>query len=250
MTEKKIPVRLARDTIVESLFELRFSSQSQDVEDVLVGLLFGQLKDRFPRTEQLAAAMLPREMRQANLQLRYAATHRLTGTGIAVIAGPRVFGLSCAAPYIGWAKFKKEIESALHALDKTGLVDTVERYSLRYVNLIPCEQGGEYLRSTELKCDLGGLPMNRTGFEFRAEVNSGPHVSVVTIKSAIDIARPTAPVATHGLLVDIDTIRMEPDGGKKVRLDALALDEVHVEEKRVYVNILTEDQIAALGPEY
>jgi len=64
-------LRLERDTIIETTFEVRFQGTSKTLADLLPGILFAEFKDRSPKALRIPASSLPREVQHVDESLRY-----------------------------------------------------------------------------------------------------------------------------------------------------------------------------------
>ena len=135
--DSRIPVRLEKDSIVESVFEVRFTSREQLVSELLPGMMFSQLKDTFPTIVNLPIKEMPAVLRQRDPELMFQPIVSLEGNGCKVNIGDKAISLGVVRPYIGWDAKKKLLTTVLDCLKGTGLVDAVERYSLKYVNIVP-----------------------------------------------------------------------------------------------------------------
>ena len=60
----RLPVRLERPPLIEAVFELRFAPRSGFSIELLPGLIFPALKDRYPLLEQTPTGSIPRDLRQ------------------------------------------------------------------------------------------------------------------------------------------------------------------------------------------
>lgn len=136
---KPIPLRLAAPPIVEAVWELRFESGSDASVDLLPGILFERVGERYNQVQRLPAADLPIQALQLDPNLRHAPTARLASDSYSIQVGRNVLALSCYAPYPGWQAFKSEIRSIADIVRNTRVVGRVERFSLRYVNILPTE---------------------------------------------------------------------------------------------------------------
>jgi uncharacterized protein (TIGR04255 family) len=153
---ERFPEKLGRDTIIEALFELRFSSTNESVADILPGLLYPHIRDEFPKIERLGVSQLPVSLLQNDSNFRYAPYYKLSGDHYYIQVGKHVFSIGCPRPYSGWPEFRSKIHALVGLLRDTGLIDSIERFSIKYTNLIP-EPSDFSLAQLNVNFRTGGL---------------------------------------------------------------------------------------------
>lgn len=243
-------IRLERDTIVEATFEMRFQSTNAALSDLLPGILFAEFKGRFPRALRLPASELPRQLQQTDPDLKYAPRQGLANDTFQVLMGDCVLQISNRRPYIGWAEFKPMILSILVVLERENLVKDVERFSLKYTNVIEAKDVNDikeqnfYIR---LRAELGGHDLTSQLTIIRTEVHTKGYINIVEIAPTTKI-RVSKDAQIGGLMVSVDTIHNNPPsffGNRESLLDA-----AHDMEKEIYFGILTQETIDRHGPVY
>jgi uncharacterized protein (TIGR04255 family) len=243
-------IRLERDTIVEATFEMRFQSTNAALSDLLPGILFAEFKGRFPRALRLPASELPRQLQQTDPELKYAPRQGLANDTFHVLMGDAVLQISNRRPYIGWTEFKPTILSILAVLERENLIKDVERFSLKYTNVIEAKdildikEQNSYIR---LKGELGRHDLTSLLTIVRTEVQTKGYLNIVEIAPTTRI-RTSKDVQVGGLMVSVDTIHNNPPSFFGNR-DSL-LDAAHDMEKEIYFDILTEETIERHGPIY
>jgi len=70
MSDRKLPKRLGKETIIEALFEIRFTSDMQ-ASDVLTGILYSKI-DSPKHIKKLPATEMPTTIRQNDPNLQFA----------------------------------------------------------------------------------------------------------------------------------------------------------------------------------
>lgn len=242
-----MPVAFVKSPLLEAVFELRFQASVPNAGDLLPGLLYAELKDEYPAVEPLPMANLPREIRekQPNNLLLYQPTHRLAGVSRAVQVGDRVLSLSVTAPYPGWAKFNEAIGRLLRTASGTRMVRELERFSFRYINLIPAEPGQSQLSFLNLRIDSPGFTFTEKGFHLRFEHSEGEFQTIIQVvpNTSVEVlGRPLVP----GLLLDIDTVHEHPR--KALPELGADLEEAHLVAKRAFNSLISEPTRTRLEP--
>jgi hypothetical protein len=72
---QRLPKRLARDTIYEAIFEVRFSSDRPAISSIMPGLLYSKLSDLFTSSQELPMASMPPELHVARTHFFYTNRH-------------------------------------------------------------------------------------------------------------------------------------------------------------------------------
>jgi uncharacterized protein (TIGR04255 family) len=242
-----MPAKLRKSPLLEALFEVRFVPVVPGAGDVLPGLIFGNLRSRYPKVEQLPVAAVPRAFRASQEALTYQASHRLQGSdGGSIQLGDRIGAVSTTS-YPGWEGFRSMILEFLDVLGKTGLIKTLERFSFRYINLLAMSSEVKQLSLLNIHVDLVGRAPNERGFVLRAEIDEGDITSTVQIAPNATAKGPNN-LEISGLLVDIDTIVKSPTP-TFLSAPKAELEEAHRAVKQTFFSMLTKDTLADLGPE-
>jgi uncharacterized protein (TIGR04255 family) len=246
--ENRIPVRLKKEPLLEAIWEIRFSGAQSAVADLLPGMLFKSFPGKYGKASKLPVADIPAPLVEHNLNLRYVPKIRLEGADQTIQIGDHVVSLSRRRPYSGWATFSADIRELAEAVRETGLVGQLERFSLKYIDLIELEKPvGLALLNLELKMgeyELAGKPV-----QLRTEIKENDLIHIIQIISPAEVALPGTEARLKGALVDIDSIRPIADGESWGVLYQ-RLDEVHASCKKMFFNILKPETIEALQPEY
>lgn len=242
-------VRLERDTIVEAIFELRFQGTASALGDLLPGLLFPAFKGRSPKALRTAISNLPREIQSADEMLRYMPRHGLVFDQFQILMGDLTVQLSNQRPYVGWSRFKPMIQEVLGHLQQSGLIASVERSSLKYINLIEEKAGlAEQFAHIELKAALNDRDLTTYLTSIRTEFHEEEMINIVEISPRTKVLLPEAKQEVEGIMVAVDTINTN---AKDFWANQdMILERTHDMEKSVFFDMLTEGTVSALGPVY
>jgi uncharacterized protein (TIGR04255 family) len=245
-----LPDALARDTIVECVFEMRFSGGHPSVAEILPGLLFGQLTPLFKTLTPLPLGQVPRQLRDQNPQLQYAPTHTLEGSHLRMMFGSYVAGVSFPKPYAGWKKVQPLIMKCMSAVFGTKLTGKPERFSLKYVNLLRQGRDEFDLSQTTMRLELGEFEVRKGGNTFlRAEIERNGCVSVVDIASGGKILATHGDAEATGVMVSVDVILPNVSADPLAGLPE-ALELLHSTEKEIFFGLLAKQTLEKLGPTY
>lgn len=242
-----MPIRLRKSPLLEAIFEMRFVPVVEGAGDVLPGLIFGTLRSKYSRIEQLPVAAVPRAVRASQDALVYQPSHRLHGSEAASIQlGDRVAAVTSTS-YPGWVAFRSMALELVEVIGKTGMIKTVERLSLRYTNVLTSSKDREQLPLLNIHVELVGRAPSERGFLLRTETDEGDITSTVQIAPNATAKLATS-VDISGLLVDIDTVIQSPSS-TFLSAPVRELEKVHDAVKKTFFSLLTKEAIAELDPE-
>ncbi|MDD2903732.1 MAG: TIGR04255 family protein [Syntrophales bacterium] len=244
---RPVPKRLRKEPLIEAVWEVRFSSDKESVAELLPGLIYQAMGKSFPKTERLPASNLPRAVLLQDATLRYVPTVRLEDPPYSIQIGEHVVSLSCPRPYTGWGEFESKIIQLTKKLKTTNLLTRLERFSLKYIDVIPLDEMPS-LKPLQVKVKLGNHELTTNPIQLRTELfeNGFRHI--------IQIASPAQAVLTsgerfEGLLIDIDTIYQQETDEFWGDFRQL-LNRAHLLNKNLFFHILTQETEIQLEPEY
>lgn len=246
---KKIPVKLKQDPIIEALFEVRFLPKKSPIVDILPGLLFPSLGGKFPTLEKLASAHIPKEITAQDPNFLYAPIFRMHGDNYSLGLGEKVFNVSCTRPYHGWEIFKDKINQVLDVFQQIDVIDNVERFSIKYINIIPHDTDNQ-LNLLKSEISVGSYDMKNYLRQMRAEVKKGPFLNIIQLvtDATVNIKKiNTDEEIISGLLIDVDTIYTNGISSFWDNIPEL-LEEAHDTEKHIFYDMLTPETIEMLCP--
>lgn len=248
LMDLKIPVRLGKEPLLEAVWELRFSGTKPSVADLMPGMLFKALPGKYGNIVRLPTADIPAPVVEHDPNLRYMPKIRLENGNQAVQIGEHVVSLSCRRPYSGWARFSTDIRDLAEAVQDTGLIQNLERFSLKYIDLLALDPSVG-LGCLNLDLKLGGHAINTKPVQLRTEIKERDLIHIVQIVSPAEVAFPGREERFTGVLLDIDTIQPM---GESETWDYLyqRLDDVHSACKRMFFSLLKPETVEKLEPEY
>lgn len=239
MTMSKLPSKIFPCPIKEAVFEMRFASDLP--EDAVFGVVYSKFCDEYGHVEQLPILQLPQVVRTQDPNLIYSPYYRLRNKNTIIQIGPKIFSLANVDKYIGWDLFFKIIEDTYTKVKETGIVSTLDRIALRYINVF---ENINILEKTDFKASLGKDALINEKINFSTEILSTKSVSQLKIINSAEVVISGKKV--NGSIIDIDTavdIR-DFDSFKS------AIEYSHNEEKKLFYKVLGEEFTKTLNPEY
>lgn len=99
------------------------------------GLLFAQIREKYPEQKQLPVAQLPEEIRRQDPALQILPMMQFVGNNFLVQLGPRVVSLVTKPnAYPGWTAIESELKWLIERLKSAGFVGETERIGARYID--------------------------------------------------------------------------------------------------------------------
>ncbi len=245
----KLPRVLEHEPLIEAVFEVRLNDTSPLV-DILPGFLFHDL-DPNPTVKRLPAAEIPQPMRASDPNLQFALVSRVEWKDYSISIGDRNLVIGCNLPYPKWPTFKSAILDTTSRIAKAGVAGRVERYSVKYVNLVAAPTLGEQIEKINMKVTLGTVRV--TADHVNMKVHRVEN-DIVHILSVITGATRKLPGENEesGVVVDIDSIRNidSVDYATFARDLEPGLEQLRQANKEKFFDCLTEATINEMGPVY
>lgn len=244
---QQLPARLEREPLVDALFEVRLNPSSS-LADIIPGFLMHDLGGE-SRMTRLPAADLPFPMRRHDPDLQNAPLLRIEWGHYFISVGDRNIVISCKMPYPKWPKFKAAILDCLGRISKLNPEGSVERYSLKYVNLVPATDYADQIGKVRLDVTLGDLHVSEQHISLQVHEKTSDAIHIYSIVTGAQ-ARTNEGKQTSGILVDIDSIRNLSVPSLRELASSIkdGLEALRQENKSKFFSCLTDSAIKEMGP--
>jgi uncharacterized protein (TIGR04255 family) len=210
--------------------------------------LFARLGQKYARSEATPIASIPPQIRDNDSNLRYQPHYKLfSDEGATILLGNRAAGVSVGPPYEGWEAFRPRVEEFLAVVKESGFVRTVERLSIKFVNVLEAPENKQ-LELLSFAVELGGIKAPEFGLRFRTEINDERFIRIIEIATNATVQLPSGQKKT-GLLLSLDCIRLLR-GEDFWPTTRHGLEELHVELKQLFFGLITQTTLATLQPSY
>lgn len=241
---QSLPIKLKKEPLVEAIFEMRFESDNL-ASNILSGILVSKLKAKL---ESLPAAQIPEQIKKSDPALTYLPNFRIKIDGYIIFIGDNVFGISNTQPYSGWDKFKNKIMELTNSIKDANVIRNIERFSLKYVNLIESDQSVDKLLPTNVKLTLNGKSITDSQLNLKLEKQNNNNITqILHILSDAEVL--TNNQKKQGLLVNIDNIYKGPHKSFWDKRSS-DLETIHDENKKSFFSLLSKSTIEKLEPIY
>ena len=240
---KKIPRKINICPLEEAVFEIRFSSEIPS--DAIFGIIYSSVKDFFPKEslKQLPVQQIPEQIRLKDPNLRYQALHRLQKDNLSLSIGPQTIIFGNNRDYLGWKDWSAFFHSILDEVKKTGVLSKVERIGLRYINVF----NSNILENTNIKLLISDNQLLHETSNLRTELKDSGFIKVLQIGNSVNITSNNQ--SRIGSIVDIDCIFEFKDEDFFKDYPKL-INLAHTKGKELFFNLLTDEFIKSLDPEY
>ena len=235
----KLPKKISPCPIKEAIFEMRFDSELP--EDAIFGFIYSKFRAEYSKFETLPILQLPQVVRAQDPNLIYAPHYRLSNENTIIQIGPKLFSIANIGEYIGWNSFSMLIQETQKKVEETGVVLSISRAALRYINIF---QDTNILESASFNAFLGEEELNNKKINFSAEMPTKKSISQVKIINSAEAVILGEKI--NGSIIDIDSAVNPQD------FDCFtsAIEYSHTEEKKLFFKILGEQFTKTLNPEY
>jgi uncharacterized protein (TIGR04255 family) len=245
----RLPKTLEREPLVDAVFEVRMGGSPQ-LADLLPGALFGQLTPR-PTLQRLPAAEIPQPIRDQDPNLAFSPTIRLDWGNFAISFASRNLVIGCKLPYPKWPAFKAAILDIVTKVAQVGIIGPVERYSVKYINIIQAPTLAAQIAKINIAVRVGDVEAKEDHLSIQVHSNEGETLHIMSVMTGA-YAGMLNGSTVFGAIVDIDSIRTAtfPDFGIFAANLELAVESLRQENKMKFFSCLTEAAIQEMGPKY
>ncbi|MBW6537825.1 MAG: TIGR04255 family protein [Mariniphaga sp.] len=232
-----LPKKIDPCPIVESLIEIRFLTNTHP--NAVFGLIYKSLQNVFPKVENLDITQIPETIRNAEPGLKFKPHYKLSNENFICQVGPDVISLASYPHYWGWERFSQEFLTLMKILEKIGIIKSISRLGIRYINFFEAD----IFENIKLKISLENENMAKPNTGIRTIIEQGSFSSLLQIANNVKISE------KEGSVIDIDTYCTEG-------LDVFFQDtesiiqKGHEKEKELFFQLLTDDFLNTLNPEY
>lgn len=151
---ERLPVRIARCPIIEAIFEARFVSPQPWT--TMPGLLFAQIREKYPEQKDMPLTQVPEEVRRQNTALMILPLVQFLGEKFLIQLGPRVVSLVTKPnAYPGWTAIEQELTWLVERLKAAGFVGETERVGAHYIDFF----GGDVFSALRLGLQVNEKPL-------------------------------------------------------------------------------------------
>ena len=238
----RLPVRIEPCPIVEAIFETRFVSP--EPWTTMPGLLFAQIREKYPEQKTLPVAQVPEELRRQDPALIHLPLIQFLSESFLIQLGPRVVSLVTKPnSYPGWMAIERELGWLLERLKAAGVIGETERLSARYIDFFQ----GDVFTKLRLGLQVNGQPLQGLQTDLTTVLRQGALTIRLNVTNGAVVATKHGP--KPGSVLDVDAwfgpIEVDLFGNGLARFG-----EAHQAIKGLFFGLITPDLLATLNPVY
>ena len=248
--EKKLPKKLGKEPLIDAIFEIRFSSDAP-ASEIIPGFLFSSLEGN-KTIESLPTSQIPKPLREADPNLKFAPITRLNWGNFTINVSNFSVSVGCNYPYQGWEKFRSAIINVVSSLEKIGIINSINRYSMKYIDLIPSDDIKHQISLINMDISVADHKIESETFILRVDIIRDNFINVIQIIPSAS-AKLIDGTKREGIIIDVDTIHTIDDLTIKNVIDqdfSGRLDIIHKANKTMFFNCLKPETITKLEPVY
>ena len=244
-----LPSRLNKEPLLDALFEVRFTAAAP-ASSVLPGVLFAELTGN-KAIEGLPASQIPSQVRDSDPNLRFAPVVRIKQDQYILQFSDHSLAVSCRMPYPGWGEFRPFIMNVMSVVSRAGIVTAVQRYSLKYVDIIEAHDPQQQISYANVSLRVANHSLSSEPCHIRMDVQVNGFINIITMASSAT-ANDERGSVKQGLVIDIDTIKELNDMPfAELCTDIESkLQALHAVNKKTFFDCLTPPGLAFLEPIY
>jgi uncharacterized protein (TIGR04255 family) len=238
---KKYPIKINSLPVIDAVCEVRFTSPFP--VDMISGLLADKLGiSDIAKIEPQPILQVPEHIRNKDENLKYLPHYKAVIDGFTVQFGAQILAVSSPIPYCGWTKFQEKIQWYILNNLHHKVFESVTRIGYRVINLFE----SDVLTLIE-NPKKPSLTFDRLQYNYTEIFKTND--TVIKIGMADAVAARVGEVLKTGSAIDID-VSVDGKLGKESAIISNHIEEVHGIEKKSFFDILTNEQIKKMEPEY
>lgn len=245
----KLPKVLENEPLIDAVFEFRLSKSAQ-LADILPGYLFHELSPK-PTLSRLPPADIPAPIRLQDPALKFAPTQRIDWGQYLILVGDQNVVIGCKLPYPKWPNFKAAILDIVKRIETVGIQGEVDRYSIKYVNIIKAPTFAEQIAKIKIEINLGEIHVIDEQVSLRVQRVEGDTLHILSVTTGAEASLPSGERVV-GAVVDVDSIRDIPPLDFKAFCATLneEVENLRQSNKEKFFSCLMDDTILEMGPKY
>ena len=237
-----LPKKINPCPIVEAVFETRFLSQQPWA--TMPGLLFAQIREKYPAQKMLQTYQMPEEAAQQIPILMMMPQIQFASDNFNIQLGPRVISLLTKPnAYPGWPAIEEELKWLIEKTREAGFLGETERLGTRYIDFF----AGDVFSGLRLGLQINDRALNGVKTSIATIFKRGRVSIRLQITNGAIVETRAGPV--EGSVVDVDGW-FEPLDAQLFENGEMSFREAHDTIKGLFFGLLKPELLSKLNPEY
>lgn len=243
---KKLPSLLAKQTILDAISEIKFDD-AEDIEILFSGT-YNILKKQEWEFEKMPIMSLSPEIRKNDETFRVAPHYKFNKNNINIFIGPSLlaFSLSGLKSYKGWDSYRSDLDTIISDLKDVFFHLNIKQVSMQYIDFFKDLNIFDKLEITiedKIFTSLYTDIVNDKKYT-RSFISGDKHITT-NIDNGVALSFNNSEEVVEGSIIDIEIAKTTLSNDL-----ILEFDEIHENIKRLFFELLKDDFIASLHPEY
>jgi len=235
---EKLPKKITPCHIKDAIIELRFETSMPP--DAIFGVIYQEIKDDFPKLENLPITQLPEQMRK-DINLLYKAYYKLTNKNFVFRVGPKMVSVSNIEEYAGWNNFSKKFYKCYSKIEKLKIIDKIVRLGMRYIDFYEFD----IFDKVNLNINKENQPLQSNDIFIRTLLERGRFKQTLQVSNNAEMQLKLG--LKKGSVIDIDTY-IENSNIKNNMKELI--EKGHIAQKELFFSLLKPEFLQELNPEY
>lgn len=235
---EKLPKKITPCHIKDAIIELRFETSMPP--DAIFGVIYQEIKDDFPKLENLPITQLPEQMRK-DINLLYKAYYKLTNKNFVFRVGPKMIAVSNIEEYAGWNNFSKKFYKCYSKIEKLKIIDKIVRLGMRYIDFYEFD----IFDKVNLNINKENQPLQSNDIFIRTLLERGRFKQTLQVSNNAEMQLKLG--LKKGSVIDIDTY-IENSNIKNNMKELI--EKGHIAQKELFFSLLKPEFLQELNPEY
>lgn len=235
----KLPTEISPNPLVLSTIELRFFTQTSSID--LFPVVYQAFSSIFPKFE---VSNLPSDVKSSNPQFKFAPDYMLSNENYRLSFSNTVILFEHVSEYQFWRNYFPFVSNCYEKFFNLVKAEFIERIGVRYASVLDKTEGANQVL---VSVPAIGIPGYEEKFEHYRTVAKVDNIKLLL--QVFDNAKAEKKDQTiSGVYIDIDASfdqKIEPTG-KALEI----IDQLHLEQKKLFFSLLKEDYIQTLNPKY
>jgi len=243
---KELPKKISPCPIIEVIFEIFFDTKIPP--SAILGMIYPYFKDEYEDLEKLSFTQLPDSIRSLDQNLMFKADYKMktASNNYIIQVGPKMLSISNINEYSGWTVLQNKLNDFTKKIEKSGIIQNIRGINIRYINFFDIDIF-EHIKLTLTVNDKIHLsPSTVINTRIKGEDNLD-----IILQVANNATLNSKTVSRNGSIINIATI-LKKDRQIIFDNDAISefLESAHIKEKKIFFNLLKDEYLKKLNPEY
>jgi uncharacterized protein (TIGR04255 family) len=171
-----------------------------------------------------------------------------------ILGNPYYVAISAKLPYTSWKDFKEGIEYIYNIIFDSNLFNTITRYSIKYVDFIDISTCTNVMDILNINLNISDIHIKNEKLILQIELQKEMYLHIIKIATSATLVKQVAiNIPKNGLLIETDTLNILKDPispNEFLRNHITCLDDIHVKNKEMFFDILSNNAISLFEPIY